>query len=88
MVGLNVQNGEGSTSYEGLTDALYKSDKVKDDETFQKGLASMQLSPHQDFQFNMLHEGAEENFMKWFNGDDTVRMLCKWDDLGKGFKAR
>ena len=44
----------------------------------------MRKSPHEDFQFNLLHQGAEENFMKWFNGDDSVKMLCKWDDLGKG----
>jgi len=58
-------------------------EKVKDDEIFQAGLAAMQKSPHEDFQFNLLHQGAEENFMKWFNGDDSVKMLCKWDDLGK-----
>ena len=57
---------------------------MKDDEIFQEGLTSMQNSPHQDFQFNLLDEGAFDNFMKWFKGDDSVKMLCKWDDLGKG----
>ena len=65
-------------------DIFYKSSKVKDDKIFQEGLKLMQQSPHQDFQFNLLHNGAMENFMKWFKGDDSVKMFYKWDDLGKG----
>lgn len=60
--------------------------QVKDDELFQEGLASMKKSLHQDFQFNCLHEGASEDFTNWFNGDDSVKMLCKWEDMGKAKK--
>ena len=58
--------------------------KVKDDEIFQKGLMALRKSPHQDFQFNLRQEGALEEYGRWFNGDDSVKMLCRWEDYGKG----
>lgn len=45
----------------------------------------MKKSPHQDFQFDVRTDGVTE-FGKWFNGDDSIKMLCKWEDLGKGMR--
>lgn len=41
-------------------------------------------SPHQDFQFDLRQEGAMQEYGRWFNGDDSVKMLCRWEDYGKG----
>jgi len=58
------------------------SEKVQNDKIFQEGLALLKKSPHQDFQFDVRTDGVTE-FGKWFNGDDSIKMLCKWEDLGK-----
>ena len=45
---------------------------------------ALRKSPHQDFQFNIRQEGGLDEYGRWFNGDDSVKMLCRWEDYGKG----